>query len=186
MNQYFDALLQLNKLSAAFTPISQKCCPYQYWWQIYSELLHFLFSFSLFYFNCHDSAIKINKLFLYPGMKEVVYLCDKYNTSLETQAAKRMFKQAKIPFRWDTHTHPHTHTHTHTSLSVLHVGVPDQTIPFGIHPFWSLYWVLGMGMHWINKEDPIPLMPISYPDYWVFFSSVFLQGVPPQGDWGCP
>ncbi|KAF3860557.1 hypothetical protein F7725_000812 [Dissostichus mawsoni] len=39
------------------------------------------------------------KLIIQAGMKEVVYLCDKYHGSLETQAAKRMFKQAKIPFR---------------------------------------------------------------------------------------
>ncbi|KAJ4933809.1 hypothetical protein JOQ06_006618 [Pogonophryne albipinna] len=39
------------------------------------------------------------KLIIEAGMKEVVYLCDKYHGSLETQAAKRMFKQAKIPCR---------------------------------------------------------------------------------------
>ncbi|XP_034063439.1 deoxycytidylate deaminase-like isoform X2 [Gymnodraco acuticeps] len=39
------------------------------------------------------------KLIIQAGMKEVVYLCDKYHGSLETQAAKRMFKQAKIPCR---------------------------------------------------------------------------------------
>ncbi|KAF3860559.1 hypothetical protein F7725_000814 [Dissostichus mawsoni] len=39
------------------------------------------------------------KLIIQAGMKEVVYLCDKYHGSLETQAAKRMFKQANIPCR---------------------------------------------------------------------------------------
>ncbi|KAF3860555.1 hypothetical protein F7725_000810 [Dissostichus mawsoni] len=46
-------------------------------------------------FPCNECA----KLIIQAGMKEVVYLCDKYHGTLETQAAKRMFKQAKIPFR---------------------------------------------------------------------------------------
>ncbi|KAK5923778.1 hypothetical protein CgunFtcFv8_000716 [Champsocephalus gunnari] len=46
-------------------------------------------------FPCNECA----KLIIQAGMKEVVYLCDKYHGSLETQAAKRMFKQAKIPCR---------------------------------------------------------------------------------------
>ncbi|KAI4824250.1 hypothetical protein KUCAC02_012775 [Chaenocephalus aceratus] len=46
-------------------------------------------------FPCNECA----KLIIQAGMKEVIYLSDKYNTSPETQAAKLMFKQAKIPFR---------------------------------------------------------------------------------------
>ncbi|XP_034004181.1 deoxycytidylate deaminase-like [Trematomus bernacchii] len=46
-------------------------------------------------FPCNECA----KLIIQAGMKEVVYLSDKYHDRVETQAAKRMFKQAKIPFR---------------------------------------------------------------------------------------
>ena len=46
-------------------------------------------------FPCNECA----KLIILCGIKEIVYMCDKYDGTLENQASKRMLKSANIKLR---------------------------------------------------------------------------------------
>lgn len=46
-------------------------------------------------FPCNECA----KLIIQSGIKEIIYMSDKYNGSLENKASKRMLDAAKIPYR---------------------------------------------------------------------------------------
>ncbi|XP_019204516.1 deoxycytidylate deaminase isoform X2 [Oreochromis niloticus] len=53
-------------------------------------------------FPCNECT----KLIIQAGLKEVVYLCDKYYDTPETIASKRMLDMAGIPYRCFVHTMP--------------------------------------------------------------------------------
>ncbi|XP_013763853.1 deoxycytidylate deaminase-like [Pundamilia nyererei] len=53
-------------------------------------------------FPCNECT----KLIIQAGLKEVVYLCDKYHNTPGTIASKRMLDKAGIPYRRFVHTMP--------------------------------------------------------------------------------